>query len=169
MKNRFLLALCLTLCFMLMLSTALAASPKTAIVKSIAAAFDAKDWMYTVRGMVNDDKDESLSITFDTEHAPDGIKINIFARESAERVQLVVWDIIKYSDADFSKVLRAVNTLNDDYVYVKFYCDESDNTVTAQFDAYVTESEAGEIVVNMVNSMVDIVDNGYEALSVYDS
>lgn len=161
--------LSLLLCLILMLQSvsALAVTAEFEITKAALKAMDDQGWHYTVRGMTDDGTSEKVTIEFDADNKLDGVSLTLYFNKNTERVQISSFKLISYNEKDFAKVLRVCNELNDNYLYVKFYCDESENAVTAEFDAYIPVKSAGEIVVSMITRMVSIVDEAYPSLEVY--
>ena len=94
--------------------------------------------------------------------------IKYFFDDGFENTGLRIWNVIKYSDADFTKVLRVCNSLNSQYRYAKFVADESDNTVTCSMDLMYRANNIAEIHWEATLRIVDIIDSGYEALSIYN-
>ena len=90
-----------------------------------------------------------------------------FFENNEENAAIRVWDIITYSDADFSKVLRVCNALNTEYKYVNFNAEESDNTVTAAVDFIFRNNDVGPIIKEGLLHLVNILEDAYPRLSVY--
>lgn len=63
----------------------------------------------------------------------------IFTPESG-KVTFRVWNIGSFDDAVLADAYRVVNNLNANYLYVKFYIDENENTVTAEYDLMIAGS-----------------------------
>lgn len=126
---------------------------------------DANDISYILEGINNSDCE-----VVNVPNSSDGFtyEIHYFFDASEENASLRVWNLISYSDSDYAKVLRVCNDLNVSYKYITFYCDTSDNTVTARMDTIFRSSDVGEIVGEATLRMVNILGDVYETLSVYD-
>ena len=51
--------------------------------------------------------------------------------------------------------------MNDKFRWVKFYVDESDNTVSLATDAVITSATCGEVIYELVLRMASIGDDAY--------
>ena len=148
-------------------TTAFATEAQYASTKAFLALMDEKGIHYSVEGIDangyekvyinNTDTDINFSYT-----------IKYFFDDGGENCSLRVWDIITFTDADFAKVLRTVNSLNGQYKYVKFTVEESDNTVTASIDTIFRTHDIDQILWEATLYVVDIIEAGYPSLSVYD-
>ena len=94
--------------------------------------------------------------------------IRLYFDENEENCFIRVWNIIHYSDFYFSKVLRVCNSLNYKYRYLRFYADESDNTVTASIDLIFRDNDVGEIAMEAVVTTASILEKAYPSLEIYD-
>ena len=74
------------------------------------------------------------------------------------------FNLCKFSPDKLPQMYKACSELNRDYKWVKFYVDESDNTVTAQDDAIIQLDSCGEECYELVGRMVTIVDEAYPVL-----
>ena len=134
--------------------------------QAFLAELDEKGITYTVVGL-DEDNDEKVKVN-NTDDNGFSYTINYFFDDQQENCSLIVWNIINYDDVDLAKVLRVCNSLNKDYKYIRFYVDESDNTVTAQYDSIFRTNDIDEILWEATLYMVDILEEAYPTLAVYD-
>ena len=166
MKRLFAGILCvimLTLCT----GTGLAVQAKYANTIAFLKAMDDLDITYSVEGITGDDELEQIKIS----NKGDKISytINYFFDKENTECGMRVWYVISFNDPDLAKVIRSVNQLNYDYKYVKWYVDESDNTVTASWDIILRENaDVGAILSEATLHLVNCIDTGYEVLGIYD-
>ena len=84
------------------------------------------------------------------------------------RVYMRAFNVIDYNLLDRSAVLEIVNSLNEDYLYVTWSVDDSDNSVTATYDLPELDAkDAGRICYSAMDPMVDVVNAGMEKLKQY--
>lgn len=161
--------LVLALSVLLLVGSALpayAVAPQYKSTQAFVATLDEKDISYTVVG-VDPDEDEHVRVS-NTDDNDFSYTINLYFDPNEENCSVRVWNIISYSDADYAKVLRTCNALNYKYKYIRFYADESDNTVTASIDLIYRDHDVGEIVLEAVVHMASILEKGRPDLLVYD-
>lgn len=158
----FLLAMVMGL---MMCSSSLAATAEYYTTQEFLDYLDRQGVIYALEGIDNANyevvkvNNQGDAFTYD---------IKFFFDDSMENTGIRVWDVIEYSDADFAKVVRICNTLNDNYRYAKFTADESDNTVTCALDLIYRANDIAEIHWEATLRLVDILNSGYEALCIYD-
>lgn len=153
----------LTLCA----GTGLAVQAKYANTIAFLKAMDDLDIKYVVQG-VNEKKLEQIQI--DNQGEQVSYTINYFFDEENTECGLRVWNLITYKDADYAWVLRAINKLNYDYKYTKWFVDETDNTITVGWDIIMRENnDVGAILSEATLHLVQIIDAGYEVLGAYDA
>lgn len=148
-------------------TTAFAATASYSSTQAFCNLLDAKGVKYELGGL-DSNNNEKLSIHNNDSTNDFSYTIRYFFDDGQENCSLRVWDVISYSDADFAKVLRAVNKLNFDYKYVRFYLDESDNTVTAAIDTIYRTHDIDQILWEATMYVVNILEVAYPILSVYD-
>ena len=152
--------LCLSVC-----AVSLAESAQYYTTQEFLDYLDQKGVTYTLEGIDNAGY-EVVKVTNKGDAFTYDIKY--FFDDGMENTGIRVWDVIEYADADFAKVLRVCNTLNSSYRYAKFMADESDNTVTCSMDLMYRANDIAEIHWEATLRIVDILDNGYESLSIYN-
>lgn len=78
-----------------------------------------------------------------------------------------MWDVIEYEEVMEPVILGIVNDLNEQYMYAKWTADD-DFTVTASMDVLLRPNEdTGEILLQAVRNLVNIVDACYPELAPY--
>lgn len=164
MKKVFALIFALFMVFSMAMS-ACAVSAQLNSTKAFLATLDENDIKYTVVGL-DDDGDEQITVSNKDDNGFE-YTFNLFFDSDEENCYIRVWNIIHYSDADFSKVLRTCNSLNDKYNFLRFTADESDNMVTAAIDLIYRDNDVGEIVLEALMASARILEAAYPDLSVY--
>lgn len=123
------------------------------------------DLSYYYKG-INDNDQERVEVSIGGDNFD--YTINCFFYEDNDTFGMRIWNIIEYHKADFTHVLSACNDLNNEWRYVKFYCDESDNTVTAAIDGVLlNDANDGELAYQYLVKLGIITDDGYPTLSPY--
>ena len=151
--------LCLSLC-----SVSLAASVQYSSTQEFLTYLDQKSVVYTLEGVDNSGYEV---VTVGNKGAAFRYDIKYFFDDNLNNTGIRVWNVIEYSAADFAKVVRICNDLNDSYRYAKFIADESDNTVTCSMDLIYRTNDIAEIHWEATLRVVDLLDTAYEALSIY--
>jgi len=161
-------SLCLILALVLMMACTSAFAAKLSSTQAYLDILDANDVTYTLSSMADDAKNERVKIAYTSSTTPKfDYDINCFFNTDLQDCALRVWNLIAFSDADFAKVLRACNTLNNDYRFATFEVDESDNTVTVSMDIIFRSNDVADIMWEATQRLCDITERGYEVLSVY--
>ena len=163
------IALLLVLLFAMSFATgALAASTEYRATEQFIECLVNRGVKYSYDGMTDNDK-EHMHVVYNGDYM-DSIRIDIFFDSDNAHASLRCWDLIHYSDADFAKVLRVCNKVNNDYKYTTFFADESDNTVSVKMDLVLLEEmDCSEIIRESMIRMVNIADDNYEAFTPYDA
>lgn len=145
---------------------ALAEMPAYDATKSFIAVLDEENLVYTFKGK-SENGDEHILLENENENF--AYEINVFFDEDNDCASVYVWYIIEFADADYADILYAVNELNYSYKYVRFYVDESDNTVTCAMNIILQDTgDAGDIVLEGLLRMASILKVAYPALKPYD-
>ena len=166
MRRFFIIVLSSVLLLSLLTGNALALSATYQNTKTVTEKFDSEGLFYTVLGIDSDNNKEYVA--FKNESDAGEYTILISFKENNEEVNLRIFNIISYSDADFSKLLRTVNSMNYKYKWVRFYLDETDNTLTASMDLVVRPGDqVGDIVIDAMIHMTNVLDAAYESFSIY--
>ena len=113
---------------------------------------------------IESNKNEHVRVVFESKEF-DSITFDIFFDEDEDGVGIRVWNLVKVKSSK-NYALNAVNSLNYQYKYARFYLDETDDTVTCSMDAYLDEDCAGAVTYRMLMVLMDIItdDDCVEAL-----
>lgn len=84
--------------------------------------------------------------------------------EKGEEVMLYLFNLIRYEEADREEVLWALNDLNAMYKGVKFYLDEEEDSVTAEYYLPSAEKTAADVALRGLKFMIGITDEAYETV-----
>lgn len=156
-----LLVCCLLLCLLPAASAATEASYPT--TRSFISWLEANDVSYDYNG-VDEDGYETIEIALAGNNFDFAVKCVFY--EGNESAAMYVYNIIEYHKTEFNKALSACNDLNASYRFASFFCDEYDNTVTAQTDViFVRMSDSGELAGEHLLRLVKIVDEAYPTLA----
>ncbi len=141
------------------------AEAQRACTKAFLDELDARQLVYTYRG-IDDDDDEGVFIDFDGDNTT--ISVYCYFTSDEELCYMRVWNFIDYDAASFSSVLVTVNDLNSSYRYAKFFADTYDNSVTVATDLILRSADdVGAICVEGLWHLVQIADLGYPDLVKY--
>lgn len=165
--KRFLCSLLIaTLCLGMLVAPALAATAQYSSTQDFLDALDASGIDYTNQGVYEETEDELVRI----EHDEDGVSYVILCSfdKKEDRSDFFIWNLIDFDAANRDDVLYICNDLNLSYKYVKFYVDDSDNSVTAYTDLIYGPHDRGDILTELLSYLTRIVDIGYNRLAQYD-
>lgn len=165
MKKLFSALLAVMLCTSLFLP-AFAATPAFELTKNFISVLDENNLAYTFTGAISTGEEH---VYMDNEDENFAYTLHIYFNEDNDRATVFVWNIITFADEDFTNVLRTVNTLNSSYKYIRFYVDESDNTVTCAMNIIVHDSnDSGDIVLEGLLRIASILKHAYPQLVEYN-
>lgn len=112
---------------------------------------------YTYRG-VNDNGREQVRVSYASDNY-DSIVFNIFFSKDSNTVRVYVWNLVDVA-AGKNFTLNVLNQLNKDYLYAKFYLDESDSTVTCEMEGFFkSNNDAGFITKSIMLKLLDIIED----------
>ena len=132
--------------------------------KFFTAALDEKGIKYTYEGVSDENGDVVTSVW--TLKEVDVKFVILFKTDG--RIYMRAFNVIDYNAANRGAVLEVLNKLNNDYLFVNWTVDDSDNSVTAQYDLPSMDAQdAGAIGYLAMDSMVDVVNAGMEELKPY--
>ena len=166
MMKRFVAGIICVIMLTLCAGTGLAIQAKYPNTIAFIRALDDLELKYTVEGITEEGEMEQIKLSNQGEQV--SYTINYFFNKDNTECGIRVWYILEYNDADFSKVVRSINTLNSKYKYCTWIADESDNTVTITWDIILRENDdVGAILTDATRKVVDCIDTGYEVLGIY--
>lgn len=102
---------------------------------------------------------DRFTVDFSCRNLP-SIRIVVIVDSEEKYVSFRVWSIVKVDEAHRNAVLNALNKVNSEYMWYKFYLD-SDNEVAADADAKVSPNTIGPISEALLRSGAGIVDEAY--------
>ena len=114
---------------------------------------------------IQDGHDDVLWMGFRTDNI-EAIKIYmIFDKEREDFiVSFKAFNVCKFPAEKTELMYKVCSQMNRQYRWVKFYVDESDNTITCQDDAMIQLETAGKECLDLVARMVQICDTVYPEL-----
>lgn len=125
--------------------------------QSFIDELESNDLKYTYYG-VTDNGYEEVYVSFSSDNY-DTIGCDIFFTTDSNAVHVYVWNLVDVT-ANKNFALNVMNQLNSDYLYAKFYLDESDNTVTCEMEGfYLSNKDAGAIAYTIMMKLVEIIDD----------
>lgn len=149
-----------------LLVPALAATPTYDLTKNFITVLDENNLAYTFTGTISTGEEH---ISMDNEDENFAYTLHIYCNADSDRATVFVWNIITFADEDFTNVLRTVNTLNSSYKYIRFYIDESDNTVTCAMNIILHDNDdSGDIVLEGLLRIASILKHAYPQLVQYN-
>ena len=139
---------------------------KYSSTKQFLKALDDLGIKYTWQGIDSDDY-EVINISNNSD-VMGNYSINVFFDDNNKNCGIRVWNVIDYNNAMSSSVYDAVNSINKTYQYVKFFADDTDNSVTASIDLIYRDSDVGEICLEGMFYIVSVIDDAYPVLKPFD-
>ncbi len=94
----------------------------------------------------------------------EGIKVIMHFDDDSEGVKVRAYDVAKFPEAKKPEMYELCNQLNKDYRWIKFYVDDSDNTITAEEDAIIQLDTCAQEVLQCCIQLVNIVDDAYPTI-----
>lgn len=160
-------ALLLAVMLASMFAPAMAEGPGYATTKSFIETLDQNELGYTFTGKSVSTGEEHIAMENEDENF--AYTFHVYFNEDEDRATVFIWNIITFGDENFGNVLRAVNNLNYSYKYVRFYVDESDNTVTCAMNIILQDQDdAGDIVLEGLLRIASILKVAYPHLVEYN-
>lgn len=126
------------------------------LLKITASYFESRECHYKIV----DEEEEVMSASYSMDNR-DGLTVYMFFNDEASTVKARAVDITKFPENKKEMMYKVCNTLNADYRFLKFFVDESDNTITADIDAIVDMDTVGEEVFRLAIKVANIVDEAY--------
>ena len=154
-----LLSIALCLCMVLGCTSALAARAELSTTRTFIDWLEDNDLSYEYVGI--DEDYERLRVENEGEHFT--YTIQYFFDVNEENSALRVWDVYAFDEDDYTKACVLCNTLNSDYKYVSFFC-EDDNTITACVDLIYRDNDVEPIHAEATNYVVRILDDAYPTI-----
>ena len=110
---------------------------------------------------------EVLIIPMEDDEQGFSFNVTMFFTGDLENATLYVWNLINYDPASVYEVAYACNQCNYNSTYMKFYADETDNTVTAERWVIFRDHDVAEIVGEAFGGLLKEIENFYSVLAPY--
>lgn len=91
------------------------------------------------------------------------IRLLVSFDDDNKSCNITAYKFVNGPDAKWGKALIALNNLNENYRWVKFYID-SDNDIILQDDAVITIDTCADEVMELVNRMLSIAEEAYPSI-----
>lgn len=157
MKRR--LTLCLMILFILGICLpTLADAPQYDAAIAFADVLGYEDVLYDYLGVDEENNIELIGLTFD-DVGYDTFAVTVVFGKDATDVGLYAFDLIVTGDnVDDLTLLQAVNQLNYDYPYGKFYVDPADRTIACEMTVDLSySSDPGRTVFEGLRTLVGLL------------
>lgn len=126
----------------------------TATMEMVRAYFDSKGKTYEVFEERN-----AIRTGYTCEHVT--ISVIIIFDDNNQTVGLKSFNYVKFPEEKKQKMFEICSKMNYKYRWVKFYVDETDNSVTLSDDAYIDLETCGEEIYELIGRMCGIGDEAY--------
>jgi hypothetical protein len=134
--------------------------------KQFIAALEKEDIGYDYLGV---DSHEYDVVNVELEGDNTTVSLYFYFNSDGEDVAIRVWDLITYDEAMDDAVVRAANTLNQNYRFAYFYGD-TDFTVTGSMDVIFHDGDdIGAICYDAMMFVADVCDTVYPDLLPYSN
>ena len=163
--KRVLAALLLMVMCAALLSSAMAEEPAYATTRSLIDTLNENGLAFEFAGKA-DTGDEHVSL----QNGIDNLEytFHCFFNENEAMATVSVLNIIAYDEAASADVLRAVNSLNSSYKYVRFYVEEAEHTVACAMTIILhDDGDAGDVVLDGLFRAANILRSAYPRLAPY--
>lgn len=92
------------------------------------------------------------------------LKVILDFTDDNKYVTVKCYNVCNFKADKLEQMYKLCSELNKGYKWVKFYVDESDNSITAQDDAIIQLDTCGEECYELVGRMVIIIDEVYPTM-----
>ncbi len=131
----------------------------TKTLDNIKSYFKANDLKY-----LEVKEGEVIRVNFSGLENAGSVEILVITDDNDRTIGLRSFNLLKVKDELKPKMYKVCSDLNHKFRWVKFYVDDSDNTVTAESDAVTQAESAGEEAFELVMRMTGIIDEAYDEL-----
>ena len=149
-----------------------AAEPQAQVTKDFIDLIDTVDGItYTVGDPVeaSDGTYDIVRIRYEGELSEYSSNVSVLFQQDGSEAQLMMYRLIYFNEEDLADVLAAVNDVNARSTGIKFYVDQSDNSVTAEFMQLLPENGGAELVAHAFGFMIGLTDSVYEEIEQFSS
>lgn len=129
------------------------------MIKTVVAAvayMENKGW----HCKLSDDNERIVRLSFKADNK-ESIDVLLAFDENERSVTLKCYNICKFAEEKKAAMYKLCSEVNADFRWLKFYVDESDNTITGQVDAVIQVESCGDECYELVCRSVSIVDEAY--------
>ena len=91
----------------------------------------------------------------------EGMMIIMHFDEDDGSAKVITQDLAKIPDNAVEKMYKVINDLNKRFRWIKFYIDDSDNTITAEDDAVIQLDSCGQEMLRCCIQLAKIADDAY--------
>ena len=124
-------------------------------MKMVAAYLDAKGIKYKTR-----EERSAIELGFRADNK-EGIDLVLFFDDDNGGMAVRSFDYCKFASAKTEAMYKLCSEMNKNYRWIKFYVDESDNTITLADDAVIQLESVGDEAWELIVRMVSIADEAY--------
>lgn len=124
-------------------------------LRMIASHLEAKGYHYRVKEDRN-----AIEMGFNTDNK-DSMDIVIIVDDDDESIGIRSFNYVKFPVSKIDAIYKACSQMSRKYRWIKFYVDESDNTVTLAVDAVIQLETAGAEALELSGRMITIGDEAY--------
>ena len=110
-----------------------------------------------------DEMHDKLSLSFKMDNR-EPMRIIVFFAENNTSCKIRAYSVAKFPQEKMERMYKICNDLNFKFAWIKFYVDESDNTITADDDAVIQLDSCGDEVYRCCIQMAQIVDEAYPTI-----
>lgn len=151
--------LALVLVAILLCAPALAVGATYPNTQDFVRVLDEEGYKYTISG-IDDDGDERVDMKMNGDYWDYTIRY-YFSAEN-DLVLIRIWNLLDIADEDITAAIKAVNDANYQYKVARFYVDETDNTLTCDYDLITREgASVGECLLDATSYLVSIIDDAH--------
>ncbi len=169
MKKCLSLLLCLIMALSIVTAGAESVSPKYATTKAFMDLLEKNNMRHECRGVQKSGNELVILYNHSDDYGDREYRFTF--NESGTIATIQLWNLIDFAPEDRAAVMDVCNKANYDWKFTRFYVDDTDNSVTVQFDGVLPEdgSKTEDVVWMMVLRMHDIIKNVYPDLVKFDT
>lgn len=139
----------------------LADGPQFKSTLEFASILDGAELPYTYKGLSSDGEAECIVLKYDSTVLGNK-QVQIWFYQDGNSCMLAIDNVVEYDPSRLVEVLASCDRMNSAYRFARFYTDDTDNTVTAQFDLVLDPSlNCSMIVVDGFVTIIDVAEAAY--------
>lgn len=132
---------------------------KSRELSRIQNALDSRRIKYRIIDGADPSK-ETIVVSYSGENFDE---INIMFFDNDSQISMKVFTIMEVPENNCANAFMAVNTLNQEYRYLKFTFDQDDRDINVAYD-FLPSCNASESIIELIARTVRIIDNAYPTL-----